>query len=137
MVAGRAGGYGGGDGRQQDQSPPHSLPRRPGPSSGLCGKGDDHAQAPGQSSDRAPSPHRGGTRSEEHTSELQSQSNLVCRLLLAKKKTDYTHSVPPSKKDTASLKHAPRVRNATMPRHPTEYLLGRQSTMETERRACR
>src|SRR5688572_30897615 len=28
----------------------------------------------------------GGHRSEEHTSELQSQSNLVCRLLLEKKK---------------------------------------------------
>src|SRR5205085_9733615 len=28
-----------------------------------------------------------GGRSEEHTSELQSQSNLVCRLLLEKKKT--------------------------------------------------
>src|SRR2546427_3345166 len=27
-----------------------------------------------------------GMRSEEHTSELQSQSNLVCRLLLEKKK---------------------------------------------------
>src|SRR2546430_13525136 len=27
-----------------------------------------------------------GLRSEEHTSELQSQSNLVCRLLLGKKK---------------------------------------------------
>src|SRR2546430_12269975 len=40
-----------------------------------------------------PSPHRCpsresvlGPRSEEHTSELQSQSNLVCRLLLEKKK---------------------------------------------------
>src|SRR2546427_7054905 len=33
--------------------------------------------------------HRGGDeRSEEHTSELQSQSNLVCRLLLEKKKTN-------------------------------------------------
>src|SRR2546427_3732357 len=31
-------------------------------------------------------------RSEEHTSELQSQSNLVCRLLLEKKK-DYLHIV--------------------------------------------
>src|SRR2546430_10393408 len=31
-------------------------------------------------------------RSEEHTSELQSQSNLVCRLLLEKKKTlQYRH----------------------------------------------
>src|SRR5438034_4056974 len=28
----------------------------------------------------------GGTRSEEHTSELQSHSDLVCRLLLEKKK---------------------------------------------------
>src|SRR5688572_31821264 len=28
-------------------------------------------------------------RSEEHTSELQSQSNLVCRLLLEKKKNKY------------------------------------------------
>src|SRR2546430_6014185 len=31
-------------------------------------------------------------RSEEHTSELQSQSNLVCRLLLEKKKS--SHYVP-------------------------------------------
>src|SRR2546430_12038478 len=30
---------------------------------------------------------RAGSSSEEHTSELQSQSNLVCRLLLEKKKT--------------------------------------------------
>src|SRR2546430_12146175 len=29
-------------------------------------------------------------RSEEHTSELQSQSNLVCRLLLEKKKRSHT-----------------------------------------------
>src|SRR2546430_13396500 len=32
-------------------------------------------------------------RSEEHTSELQSQSNLVCRLLLEKKKTTAMHNV--------------------------------------------
>src|SRR2546430_10819237 len=32
----------------------------------------------------------GNTRSEEHTSELQSQSNLVCRLLLEKKKNTHT-----------------------------------------------
>src|SRR2546430_4622135 len=43
------------------------------------------------------------SRSEEHTSELQSQSNLVCRLLLEKKKNgtdragvvNYTRSGPP------------------------------------------
>src|SRR2546430_8788477 len=33
----------------------------------------------------------GGRRSEEHTSELQSQSNLVCRLLLEKKKNSRRH----------------------------------------------
>src|SRR5256885_8179260 len=39
----------------------------------------------------------GGVRSEEHTSELQSPCNLVCRLLLEKKKISIsslqTHSV--------------------------------------------
>src|SRR2546430_8765029 len=42
-----------------------------------------------QSSLCSPFPDQRGTqrgRSEEHTSELQSQSNLVCRLLLEKKK---------------------------------------------------
>src|SRR2546430_14807484 len=34
--------------------------------------------------------HHEGVRSEEHTSELQSQSNLVCRLLLEKKKKKTT-----------------------------------------------
>src|SRR2546430_6017678 len=33
-------------------------------------------------------------RSEEHTSELQSQSNLVCRLLLEKKKPPISPHVP-------------------------------------------
>src|SRR2546426_8563081 len=32
----------------------------------------------------------GGVRSEEHTSELQSPCNLVCRLLLEKKKINVT-----------------------------------------------
>src|SRR2546430_6079435 len=40
---------------------------------------------------RAPA---GAERSEEHTSELQSQSNLVCRLLLETKKTSYLTNVP-------------------------------------------
>src|SRR2546430_8924294 len=41
------------------------------------------------SSSRIPAMERfsSSRRSEEHTSELQSQSNLVCRLLLEKKKT--------------------------------------------------
>src|SRR2546430_3608012 len=33
-------------------------------------------------------------RSEEHTSELQSQSNLVCRLLLEKKKKHHHEAIP-------------------------------------------
>src|SRR3982751_7011419 len=36
---------------------------------------------------------RGSARSEEHTSELQSRSDLVCRLLLEKKKKIYTVSM--------------------------------------------
>src|SRR5260370_8826859 len=35
---------------------------------------------------------QGRKRSEEHTSELQSHLNLVCRLLLEKKKTTATHT---------------------------------------------
>src|SRR2546428_2224397 len=34
-------------------------------------------------------------RSEEHTSELQSRSDLVCRLLLEKKKTTYSSTFTP------------------------------------------
>src|SRR2546430_6638460 len=37
---------------------------------------------------------RMSARSEEHTSELQSQSNLVCRLLLEKKKKKSFRRVP-------------------------------------------
>src|SRR2546430_13744890 len=36
----------------------------------------------------------GAGRSEEHTSELQSQSNLVCRLLLEKKKNPTSEPLP-------------------------------------------
>src|SRR5438093_7226023 len=36
---------------------------------------------------------RGPKRSEEHTSELQSLTNLVCRLLLEKKKTTKTKKI--------------------------------------------
>src|SRR5256885_9359859 len=41
---------------------------------------------PRRGSSRARSPPRPVARSEEHTSELQSPCNLVCRLLLEKKK---------------------------------------------------
>src|SRR5690606_39323892 len=35
-------------------------------------------------------------RSEEHTSELQSRENLVCRLLLEKKKTAHLRNIEPA-----------------------------------------
>src|SRR5256886_11016416 len=41
---------------------------------------------------------RGQARSEEHTSELQSQSNLVCRLLLEKKNKLVANSSGPMKR---------------------------------------
>src|SRR2546430_14395913 len=45
-------------------------------------------QGPTRDSRRSVQPD--AARSEEHTSELQSQSNLVCRLLLEKKKNKHT-----------------------------------------------
>src|SRR5688572_32286654 len=53
------------------------------PTSGASGI---EAGACAQQVDALEGPDRGEVRSEEHTSELQSQSNLVCRLLLEKKK---------------------------------------------------
>src|SRR2546430_11398558 len=43
----------------------------------------------------------GEARSEEHTSELQSQSNLVCRLLLEKKKKPREYSIQHTTMSTA------------------------------------
>src|SRR6478736_3124694 len=48
-----------------------------------AGSGQESNQIPNQ--ELIQSPHQLLIRSEEHTSELQSQSNLVCRLLLEKK----------------------------------------------------
>src|SRR2546430_11307650 len=46
----------------------------------------DPGEHPGSVQGKPQDDHRrGGRRSEEHTSELQSQSNLACRLLLDKK----------------------------------------------------
>src|SRR2546427_3336916 len=49
--------------------------------------------------------HLRALRSEEHTSELQSQSNLVCRLLLEKKKSSRCHRrryAPPTPRSSVS-----------------------------------
>src|SRR2546426_3415161 len=49
-------------------------------------RGADPRQRARESVAQALHGHPGGDRSEEHTSELQSPCNLVCRLLLEKKK---------------------------------------------------
>src|SRR5438034_8425619 len=57
--------------------------------------------------DRKPS----SNRSEEHTSELQSHSDLVCRLLLEKKKktdTDRRHAIEPHMDTQEEHKHVTR-----------------------------
>src|SRR2546430_10894615 len=50
---------------------------------------------------RGPRAACGPQRSEEHTSELQSQSNLVCRLLLEKKKKTNTYPTQLSEHSTS------------------------------------
>src|SRR5260221_9186687 len=59
---------------------------------------------------RAAGGSRRRTRSEEHTSELQSHSDLVCRLLLEKKKKKKIQS--PYKEKTYSSMHRRRSNNA-------------------------
>src|SRR2546426_2080797 len=56
---------------------PVTAPTTSGPAGGRIMPGPDYRLGPGD------------TRSEEHTSELQSPCNLVCRLLLEKKKKLY------------------------------------------------
>src|SRR2546430_13730634 len=62
---------------------PYTTLFRSEPGVGTCGIRDERQNRP---CDGLGAPHIREVRSEEHTSELQSQSNLVCRLLLEKKK---------------------------------------------------
>src|SRR5256885_5259728 len=57
------------------------------------GDGGGAARGAGDHGRAAPAPMTTSTRSEEHTSELQSPCNLVCRLLLEKKKKKETNTV--------------------------------------------
>src|SRR2546429_6454854 len=50
-----------------------------------------------------PSRAQSRSRSEEHTSELQSRLHLVCRLLLEKKKNTSTDPTPPARPLVRSL----------------------------------
>src|SRR2546430_9820704 len=61
--------------------------------------------------------HRRNRRSEEHTSELQSQSNLVCRLLLEKKNTLEAGRTPPPNQhgpNPSLRQYAPRARQSAL-----------------------
>src|SRR2546427_9391554 len=72
--------------RQPTEAPSHRVPETPG---GVSGR-ESKVQSP-KSKVQGPKLvwcSRFSVRSEEHTSELQSQSNLVCRLLLEKKKNN-------------------------------------------------
>src|SRR2546430_2491877 len=57
-------------------------------------------------------------RSEEHTSELQSQSNLVCRLLLEKKKNK-TIQLTPLQLDVTPAPLSPHSTGAYAPPRPS------------------
>src|SRR5436190_4666715 len=52
---------------------------------------------------------RAAPRSEEHTSELQSHSDLVCRLLLETKKTSSSATEHPSLRSTPTWLPTPRT----------------------------
>src|SRR5689334_24662869 len=54
-------------------------------------------------------------RSEEHTSELQSQFHLVCRLLLEKKKKKKKKTIIPNNKTSQTLTLTPQSNSS----HPT------------------
>src|SRR5256885_6127436 len=94
--------------RQDRAAPGQLLLQRHGPA--LCAAGD-HVHLP------LPFLDGGGDRSEEHTSELQSPCNLVCRLLLEKKKLPLAASskieiVPPGVKTRLSC-----LRSLSLHRH--------------------
>src|SRR2546430_13416112 len=81
------------------------------------------ARRSGTITGKAPSRSRGCSRSEEHTSELQSQSNLVCRLLLEKKKQTRQapdldaaiHPAPPRRDHLDALPQQPEPRHSHTP----------------------
>src|SRR5438132_8524647 len=67
---------------------------------------DASCMAPGGSAREVLVSVNGNSRSEEHTSELQSHSDLVCRLLLEKKKKKKRH-----KETTPCRMSTPRIDN--------------------------
>src|SRR2546421_5837699 len=59
-----------------------------------------------------------GLRSEEHTSELQSRSDLVCRLLLEKKKNTQTASKPRNREKNSIARPKQLIPNRALLKNP-------------------
>src|SRR2546430_12268152 len=78
-------------------------------------------------------------RSEEHTSELQSQSNLVCRLLLEKKKITHTqlniHSQTHSNQKSLH-RHYTRRQETKQPAAPRDTLTVDAAYRRTQHNLC-
>src|SRR2546427_5822138 len=73
---------------------PRELQELPREGSRWLGSADQQSERCQRALKGEPSARTG--RSEEHTSELQSQSNLVCRLLLEKKNEDRQRTIVPA-----------------------------------------
>src|SRR4029434_8749161 len=71
------------------------------------------------------------TRSEEHTSELQSHLNLVCRLLLAKKKTQCSTTLHPRRTVHSTHRRALAMTLPTAPTHTQSTNRDRHETTNT------
>src|SRR5256885_8593275 len=64
-------------------------------------------------------------RSEEHTSELQSPCNLVCRLLLEKKKNSVCHHLPQASKTTEMVDQLVVINSTSLDRAVVETVIER------------
>src|SRR5436309_7675995 len=73
---------------------PYTTLFRPRPASGRAAAGASRPRRPRRRREAPRSWSRRSSRSEEHTSELQSRENIVCRLLLEKKKKHEKKSTP-------------------------------------------
>src|SRR5438874_7844025 len=66
-------------------------------------RADSRGRSPASPSRPRPRASRGSPRSEEHTSELQSRRDLVCRLLLEKKKKPLGTATHPTQRTVRDL----------------------------------
>src|SRR3954463_7639903 len=67
-------------------------------------------------------------RSEEHTSELQSHDNLVCRLLLGKKRTNVASGLLPGTRFARCSKVVTVARKIGSKESPTDFFLKNGAT---------